>query len=355
MASAGAGAAVSELPRRLDHAWRVFGTGLSFVAFGLGGLLLGVLVMPVLLLMRDPVARRRRARRVVQVAFASHLRLMRGLGVMTYEIEGGERLQRDGLLVLANHPTLIDVVCLISLLPNADCVVKRAVACNPFMRGPVRAAGYISNDDGAGLVDDCVAAVHAGGTLVIFPEGTRSVPGQPPRLQRGAANIAVRGRIDVTPVRITCSPPTLTKGQKWYRVPSRRFHVRLQIGEDIPIAPFLAEDDSPRGEPWRHAALPSTFLVISTCLESRPVQALEHEIKELIISSLSLEDITPEDIDPTAPLFVEGLGLDSIDALELGLALQKKYGVSLSADSEETRRHFSSVRALGEFVAARQS
>ncbi|MFY0182517.1 phosphopantetheine-binding protein [Stenotrophomonas sp. PUT21] len=84
------------------------------------------------------------------------------------------------------------------------------------------------------------------------------------------------------------------------------------------------------------------------------MQALEHEIKELIISSLSLEDISPEDIDSTAPLFVEGLGLDSIDALELGLALQKKYGVSLSADSEETRRHFSSVRALSEFVAARQ-
>ncbi len=165
---------MAELLRRLDHAWRVFGTGLSFVAFGLGGLLLGVLVMPVLLLMRDPVVRRRRARRVVQAAFASHLRLMRGLGVMTYEIEGGERLQRDGLLVLANHPTLIDVVCLISLLPNADCVVKRAVACNPFMRGPVRAAGYISNDDGAGLVDDCVAAVHAGGTLVIFPEMMRA-------------------------------------------------------------------------------------------------------------------------------------------------------------------------------------
>ena len=82
------------------------------------------------------------------------------------------------------------------------------------------------------------------------------------------------------------------------------------------------------------------------------MQALEHEIKELIIASLSLEDISPEDIDSTAPLFVEGLGLDSIDALELGLALQKKYGVSLSADSEETRRHFASVRALGEFVAA---
>lgn len=82
------------------------------------------------------------------------------------------------------------------------------------------------------------------------------------------------------------------------------------------------------------------------------MQSLELEIKELIISSLALEDIKPEDIDTEAPLFVDGLGLDSIDALELGLALQKRYGVSLSADSEETRRHFKSVQALAAFVAA---
>ncbi len=80
--------------------------------------------------------------------------------------------------------------------------------------------------------------------------------------------------------------------------------------------------------------------------------ALEQEIKDIIIQSLQLEDITPEDIDVEAPLFVEGLGLDSIDALELGLALQKRYGVSMSADSEEARRHFRSVRSLAAFVAA---
>jgi len=82
------------------------------------------------------------------------------------------------------------------------------------------------------------------------------------------------------------------------------------------------------------------------------VQRLEQEIKELIISALALEDITPEDIDPAAPLFVDGLGLDSIDALELGLVLQKRYGVHLSADSAETRRHFASVQALAAFVDA---
>ena len=78
---------------------------------------------------------------------------------------------------------------------------------------------------------------------------------------------------------------------------------------------------------------------------------LEQEIKELIISALALEDITPQDNDAAAPLFVDGLGLDSIDALELGLALQKRYGVSLSADSEQTRQHFRSVQSLAAFVS----
>jgi acyl carrier protein len=80
-------------------------------------------------------------------------------------------------------------------------------------------------------------------------------------------------------------------------------------------------------------------------------QALELEIKALLIDALNLEDMTPEQIDAEQPLFVDGLGLDSIDALELGLALQKRYGVSLSADSEETRRHFRSIRSLAAFVA----
>lgn len=82
---------------------------------------------------------------------------------------------------------------------------------------------------------------------------------------------------------------------------------------------------------------------------------LDQDIKALIISALALEDITPDDIDAEAPLFVKGLGLDSIDALELGLALQKRYGVSVSSDSEETRRHFGSVKALAAFVTAQRT
>jgi acyl carrier protein len=84
------------------------------------------------------------------------------------------------------------------------------------------------------------------------------------------------------------------------------------------------------------------------------MQELEQEIKELIIESLNLEDVAAADIQTDAPLFVEGLGLDSIDALELGLALQRRYGIVIS-DSETGREHFASVRRLAEFVAgARQ-
>ena len=79
---------------------------------------------------------------------------------------------------------------------------------------------------------------------------------------------------------------------------------------------------------------------------------LEQDIKALIVTTMALEDVVADDIDTDAPLFNEGLGLDSIDALELGLALQKRYGVTLAADSEETRRHFASVRALADFVAS---
>jgi acyl carrier protein len=77
---------------------------------------------------------------------------------------------------------------------------------------------------------------------------------------------------------------------------------------------------------------------------------LELEIKRLIISTLDLEDLTPDDIDSDVPLFGNGLGLDSIDALELGVALQKRYGITIDGRSEEVRGHFRCVRALADFV-----
>lgn len=85
------------------------------------------------------------------------------------------------------------------------------------------------------------------------------------------------------------------------------------------------------------------------------MNTLIEELKQLIITSLDLEDITPADIDASKPLFGDGLGLDSIDALELGVAIQKKYSVKLDANSAETRQHFYSVENLAKFIKSQQA
>jgi acyl carrier protein len=81
---------------------------------------------------------------------------------------------------------------------------------------------------------------------------------------------------------------------------------------------------------------------------------LHKDIKQLIIDALGLEDIAPADIGNDQILFGEGLGLDSVDALELGLAIQKRYGIKIDADAKDTRNHFTSVDSLAAFVSARQ-
>lgn len=86
------------------------------------------------------------------------------------------------------------------------------------------------------------------------------------------------------------------------------------------------------------------------------MSALELELKQLIIDTLGLEDISPEDINSHEPLFVEGLGLDSIDALELGLAVQRRYGIKINAEAEEeTRNYFASVDNLLKFISSSQA
>ncbi|MFO6300264.1 phosphopantetheine-binding protein [Rahnella selenatireducens] len=84
------------------------------------------------------------------------------------------------------------------------------------------------------------------------------------------------------------------------------------------------------------------------------MDSLNNDIKELIIATLNLEGMTPDEIDTQAPLFGDGLGLDSIDALELGLALKKHYGVILSAESQEMREHFYSVESLSQFISVQR-
>jgi 1-acyl-sn-glycerol-3-phosphate acyltransferase len=222
----------------LRRGWRIFGTGLGFLVVGIGG----IFVFPVLnLVVRDPVRRQVVARNLIRRTFRGITRWMSAFGVFQYQATGLHWLERRGLLILANHPTLIDIVFLMALVPQADCVVKAKLWRNPFTRATVRAAGYIRNDeDGPRLIDDCVASLRAGGNLIIFPEGTRTVGNGAIHFKRGAAHIAVRARCNVTPVVIRCTPPMLVKGKEWWRLPDRASQFSIEVREDLDVGAFIS-------------------------------------------------------------------------------------------------------------------
>jgi len=223
-----------------DHAWRLFATVFGFAVFGVGGVIMGLLVFPsMFLFLRDRQRRQFVARRLIGRAFGGFWAMINVLGVLDYRIEGREHLgaQRDQLIV-ANHPTLIDVVILISLFPRANCVIKDAVTKNLFMRSVVRAADYITNSEPEELLESCVAYLRTGGSLMLFPEGTRSKPGQMIDFKPGAATVAARAGVDVLPVAIECKPLFLSKEMPWFFVPDERPVFTIKILPPLPASEF---------------------------------------------------------------------------------------------------------------------
>lgn len=220
---------------RLDRLRRLFATGLSFAVFGIGGLVIGATLFPLIhLASADRGAAQRHCQHVVHHAFRLFIWMMRCLGVLTFEVVGAVKLQdSENKIVVANHPSLLDVVFIISLLPHTLCVVKKKAWSNPAMCFVLWATGYIPNDDPQKLVDVCVDRLAQGHTLVVFPEGTRTLPGRSLDLKRGAASIIVKSGKGVIPIAVTCTPTTLSKKHKWYNIPETKPHFRLVVGDCI--------------------------------------------------------------------------------------------------------------------------
>ncbi len=221
----------------IDRSWRFFATAVSFAAFGIGGLICGLVLFPILRVVVPHSTRRRRiTRSVVGALFRVFIRLMAFLGGLKYDISyAGERPGRGSYLIVANHPTLIDVVFLIALFPRADCIVKASLWRNPFMAVTVRVADYISNRSPIKALDEAITRLRNGNSLILFPEGTRSVPGKALDFQLGAAAVAVRSGRPLLPVIISCDPPTLAKGEPWYAIPPRRVDFSMRVLEPVDL------------------------------------------------------------------------------------------------------------------------
>jgi 1-acyl-sn-glycerol-3-phosphate acyltransferase len=224
------------------YLWRLVRTLFGTAVFGLAVPLLALVAFP----LASWQARSRRERQV-RMQLVAHqgsrifLRFVEQLGVMRLRGHRTELLLKPGPhLVVANHPTLIDVIALLAFMPQADCIVSGNRAGNWFLRGMVSACGYVSNDEGASVVAACARRLQEGRSLIIFPEGTRSPRGGLHRFRRGAAHIALAADCELLPVVIQCDPPTLGKNEKWYDVPDRTFTVTVTVID--PISTTLVEE-----------------------------------------------------------------------------------------------------------------
>ncbi|HEV7834591.1 MAG TPA: 1-acyl-sn-glycerol-3-phosphate acyltransferase [Caballeronia sp.] len=231
---------------RLNYGWRLVATGMSFVVFGVCGLLFSVLVFPLAWLWPHRASRQRVVTTIIHRFFRALVAFLQWVGVMELEVSGAAALRDAGpVVVVANHPTYLDVVVLLALTPSACCVVKNAHWGNPCFWGIVRAAEYVSNVDPVELVEAGARQIAAGYTMIIFPEGTRS-PG-PNRLHafsRGFAHIALKAGTPILPVLMDCDPPAFTKQMRWYHAPSRAFRIRVSVLDAVAADQLMAHDAS---------------------------------------------------------------------------------------------------------------
>ena len=225
----------------LNYYWRLVATALSFTLFGIGGVIMPLVATPFIrLVARTPEQQQRYARVLIYRTFRLFIYTMRAMGVLTWSTSNLNALKRQSLLVLANHPTLLDVVFLVAHIPHADCIVKGKLTTNPAMKGFLKMTGFIANDHGPELVDRAAQSINKGSALIIFPEGTRTRPGGNLNFQRGAANIALAANAKVVPVVIRCEPITLSKCHRWYHIPKRAMHFSLTACDDYAMDTYLS-------------------------------------------------------------------------------------------------------------------
>lgn len=240
----------------LNRYWRIFATGLSFAIFGFFGVILTVILLPVLLLTRETPARRKFGKILLKISFQSFLWGMQLLGVMELKTKNLDRLKAGGRLVLSNHPSLIDAVILIAIIDNPNGIIKSSLFNNPSMYGLAKITGLMRNVEGPELIRKSIESISNGENLIIFPEGTRTRVLGEVTFKQGAAYIAIKGKINITPILIVTSEPVLRKDHSWYRVPSKKPVFTVSVLDEVDVATKF----NPRGDLLIEAAELTEYL-----------------------------------------------------------------------------------------------
>jgi len=221
---------------RALYAYRVLAKWFSFFYFGASSLILGILILPFMRLFLHPQERfQKNARRFVSDALRFFVSLMHGLRIVNLEPDSRENYRKlESKIVVANHPSLLDVVMLLSLIPNADCIVSGYLS-RGILTGVVNQLYILNSLDLEELFGTCEKSLISGNCLIIFPEGTRTPRTGKVIVKKGAARIALASGCNIVPVHIGGTDKYgLGKKDPWTGFnPGERYVYQVTMGDEI--------------------------------------------------------------------------------------------------------------------------
>ena len=219
------------------YAYRVLIKWFSFFYFGLSTLILVILLLPLMRLFIHPKERFKKcARRFIFSSMGFFVSLMHFLGIVDLVTDNRENYRSlSSKIIVANHPSLLDVVMLLSLIPNADCIVNAYLKNNIFLKGLVRQLYILGSLDFEDILRSCSESLRQGNCLIIFPEGTRTPQSGSVIVKRGAARIALASNCNIVPVHIGGTDKYgLGKRDPWTGFnPRERYVYSISTGNEI--------------------------------------------------------------------------------------------------------------------------
>ncbi|MGN1282030.1 MAG: lysophospholipid acyltransferase family protein [Succinivibrio sp.] len=222
--------------------YRVIIGAILFFVFGIGALCISAVTFNLIrLFVRNTEKRTRLSRNITRYSFIFFLKSGCFLGVFDIRINGLEKIKDDrGFVYIANHPSLLDIVVLCSIVKDANCVVKASLLNNPFLSGIIKCNSYVPNaQDALTIIKKCSASLNQGDNLIIFPEGSRTVrPNSEIKFKHGFASLALFGLHSIRPLTIRFAGEGLKKNTPWYYVYYRRLEYTVSMLDEFDTSAF---------------------------------------------------------------------------------------------------------------------
>lgn len=223
---------------------RIALSGFLFSLFGFICLCGNVIFVPLICLhLHKFKAVQNFARILVYHSWGLFLKSARICGYLEYKFIGIKREFSPGTLIIANHPSLLDVVFFLSYIKGLNCVIKSDLKKNIFLAPAIISCAYISNEDEALMLEKCKEILHEGQSLLIFPEGTRTK--ESINFHKVASYLAINSAKNLECIFISVYPRALQKGRKWFDAPKQRVNYTLAHKESILIDEFCKDKSNP--------------------------------------------------------------------------------------------------------------